>query len=244
MPQTKPRIAAPEWTGVLRDLRVAWATELLILGDRADLVAAAYQRAGAPPSAYAREKLAYLTDVSPAPSLDDAVPGATGLPAGSVGLVVLRQPWSGLGDCGAVIDEAFRILRPGGGVVAAVLDWGRLIDASSRQYPSRLLYRLRPDVAASLRRGAVTPADLGMLVTRRFRNAVAADVDESLATYPDLTTYRAGLRRHGWRGLELLEDAAAAAILETAVAGLAEITGNDPVVEREPWRVLYARKPS
>jgi hypothetical protein len=243
MPNTTTRIAAPEWASVLAELDITPGASVLIAGDRAGLVADELVRAGAPPLASSGDRIALLSE-SDLASVEDGDAGATGLPSGSVDTAIVRHAWSGIRECGPVLAEMERILRPGGTIVAADLDWRRLLDAAPLRYPARILYDRRPALAARLAATSVTPAELGMLVTREFRNVHGIDVDETLGRFPNAAAYSKMLHRHGWRGMELLEDEDAARFLEEAAKATARIAAGGAVVEREPWRVLAGTKPA
>ena len=242
MPNPTTRIVAPEWVSIFAELDVAPGDSVLIAGDRAGLVAEELARTGSPPIASTGARLALLSE-SGESAIDDGTPGATGLPDDSIDTLIVRHAWNGIRECGPVLSEAERILRPGGTIVAADLDWRRLLDAAPLRYPARILYDLRPGLAARLAAESVTPAELGMLVTREFRHVHGIDIDETLGIFPDAAAYSRMLRRHGWRGMEFLDDDDAARILDEATAATARIAAGGGVIEREPWRVLAGTKP-
>ncbi len=239
-----PRGGAPEWAGVLRDLQVPFGDRVLVAGDRADRVADAYQAAGAPPVAYARPGLAFLAKEPPDTDLEVALPAATGLGDGTVDLVVLRHAWGGPADLPATVAEARRVLAAGGTLVLFEPDLTRLLSSQVQRYPSQILYRLHPNVAADLRSSLVAPGELAAEAVRTgFIRLTGTEVEDTIGSF-ERSDYLQFLRDRGWLGFALLSDAEIAGVLE-AVAGLLPLLAPiGPVVEREPWRVLRGVKPA
>ncbi len=224
-------------------LGVPFGAAVLVAGDRADRVADAYQAAGAPPLAYARSGLAFLAKEPPDVDFDAATPAATGLEAGSVSLVVHRHAWDGSAGLPAIVAEARRVLAPGGALVLREPDLARLLASPFQRYPSQILYRLHPSVAADLRVSLVTPGELAAEAVRAgFVRMAGIDVDDTIGSF-ERSDYLRYLGDRGWSGFALLSDEDIAAVIETVAGLLPLLAPLGPVVDREPWRVLCGFAP-
>ena len=239
-----PRRAAPEWAGTLHELGVGFGDTVVVAGDRADLVADAYQAAGAPPIAYARAGFAVLARTPPDADFDAATPSATGLGDGTVDLFVLRHAWNGPPGLAAAVAEVRRELAPGGTAVLCEPDLVRLMRSPYQRYPSQLLYRLHPEVAADLEGSLVSPGELAAEAVRAgFTELIGIDVEETIGSF-DGPDYLRFLSERGWPGFALLDDDQIAGVIETVSGMLRRLAPIGPVVEREPWRVLRGVRPA
>ena len=243
MLDTLLRRPVPEWATILRALGVLDRGSVLVAGEAAAALGSIVQENGGPPLAYDRPDLALLTAAGPdvPPGFDAATPAATGLPAASVDSVVLRHAWNGVARLGPAVDEAARILRPGGALLLADLDLPELMSANAARYPSQILYASAPDVRAAVN-ATLAPFDLSVTAGRAgFDGLRGLEVDETAGTF-DRMGFVDYVRAGGWRGWELLSPEREAAIVERVERALPLIAPVGPVVDREPWRYVIGVK--
>ncbi len=215
---------------------------MLVIGDRAERVADAYQAAGAPPIAYARPGLAFLAKSPPDADFEAARAAATGLEDASLDLVALRHAWVSAAGLEAAVAEAHRVLAPGGALVLAEPDLTRLLTSQVARYPSQILYRMHPEIAAALAATLVSPGELGAEVVRAgFVRVAAIDVEDSIGTFSP-PEYLRFLAERGWPASAPLSDAEIAGVVDAVDGLLPKLAPIGPIVEREPWRLVRAVK--
>lgn len=239
-----PLRSAAVWAGDPTRLRLPWGPAAVVGGEDATEVAELAHAAGAPPVAHGAPGFALLTREPPEADLDEAIPAATGLPAGSVRTVVLRHAWTGPESLAVVVAEARRILTGGGHLVLADWDLERVLTAAPQSYPDAFFYAALPEVADRLRAAMAYRLDLVLALGRAgFTGLRSIDADEVVAEFDERPAYLAWLRERGFRGVRHADPERLEAVrgaLPELVRHLAPLGG---ITHREPWRVAVGTRP-
>ncbi|MGH9168006.1 MAG: hypothetical protein ACRD02_09295 [Acidimicrobiia bacterium] len=229
------------WVTILRELGLQWGETTLVIGEDAGLLADAYQAAGAPPVAHRRQGFAALTHEE---VIDEAGPSAIGWPDGSVGLVVLRHAVPNQASLVGALREAYRVLAPGAGILVTDLSLKLLMSGTTTRYPSRVQYRLFPDLLELEARRHVDSARIDVEVVRAgFKDVDAYDVDEELEEFADPEAYLRFVREGGWRSIDLMTDGQLDHLLDELGRLLPGLADGGLILEREPWHVTRGFKP-
>jgi SAM-dependent methyltransferase len=230
------------WVSILRELGLEWGETTLVIGEDADLLAEAYEAAGAPPVVHRGEGFAVLSDKEQI--VDGARPSDMGRPDGSVGLVVLRHAVPNQASLVGALREAYRVLAPGAGILVTDLSLKLLMSGTTTRYLSRLQYLLFPDLLEREARRHMNPAGMDVEVVRAgFRDVDAYDVDEEVEEFAGPEAYVRFVREGGWRSTDLMTDGQLDLLLEELRRRLPELAGG-LIIEREPWHVTRGFKPS
>lgn len=233
------RPPAPQWVGVIDDLGVSWRGAVVIAGEEALAVAAAFQSAGAPPIVHEAPGLVVLGDAEVPP---DAVSLAD-LPDRCAQLVVLRRPWNSRPELKEALGDAARVLGFDGMLLAAEIDAGRLLEGSAVRYPSRLQYLIDPEAGLRLRSMVVERTGLALGVARAgFFDVVGRDVDEERGRYGSPEEYWQAVRGGAWRSLAESSAQRRQEVLEAAADDLRRLGPVGDVIDREPWYVVSGRR--
>ena len=220
-----------------------WGGTTLVIGEDADLLAEAYRAAGAPSVVHLGEGFAELSGNE---LIDDgAGSSALGRPDRSVGLVVLRHAVPNQASLVGVLREAYRVLAPGAGILVTDLSLKLLMSGTTTRYPSRLKYRLFPDLLELEVRRHVDSARMDVEVVRAgFKDVDAYDVDEELEEFADPEAYLRFVREGGWRSTDLMTEGQLDLLLEELRELLPGLADGGPIIEREPWHVTRGFTPT
>ncbi|MDP8958785.1 MAG: class I SAM-dependent methyltransferase [Actinomycetota bacterium] len=244
MAERSIRQDAAGWVGILRDLGLKWGEATLVMGEGAELLAESYQRAGSPPVAHQRPGYLVLARERQGDRLDQVGPLATGLANDSLDLVVMRHAVPKQAMLARALREAYRVLKPGGGVLVSDVDVNAMIDSTTHRYPSRLQYTVVPDVLPLEMARHVASADLSVEVVRAsFKDVDAYDVDQEFGEFDDPDAYWEFVRERGWRSFDLMTEAQVEMVLSTLRRLLPRLASTRGLVEREPWHVTRGFKP-
>jgi hypothetical protein len=220
------------WIDTVRSVAGEWPPVVVVVGPRANDLAAAFQAAGAPPVSAEGDGLVALS-LSDVPA---EVTGLAELPEGWADLVVLRSAWQDRTQVGPMLRTASRVLRPGGRVLAGEMDVARMLETSAVRYPSRLLFSVRPDLATEVRATTIGRAMLSAETVRAgFGDVDVVDLEELRGTFPSADAYWQYARSGGWPALAWLPAEDADRAVEAAAGDLARIAPIGPVVDRVPF---------
>lgn len=170
------------------------------------------------------------------PLADDATPTATGLPAGSMANVLMLAAWDLDSGIAPVVDEARRVVAPGGSVWLGRRNVDAMIHATPTRLRAALLYGRHPDrVREALASESVAPTELG-LVRGGFRSIESWDYDLPVDAFPDAASYRAAVEDGMWLGIDRLSESERSAILGALDRSLRD--EEYPIVEYQPWTLV------
>lgn len=238
------RHGVAEWTSVLDDVGLGWGSTAVIVGDQAVDVANAYLGAGAPPLVYEASDLAILSEET-TPHFGGGEPAAQRLPSNSVDLVVLRNAWRSLPEMTEVIWNAYRITKPGGGLLACEFDVDRALAAPAAKYPSQVLYAAHPELVENFHSVAAGVVDISVEIGRAgYADVRQGDVDETQGVFDEADALFGFVSTHGWRGMERLEPRDAAVVLDHLGELLPRIAPTGECADREPWICVRGTKPA
>lgn len=227
------------WADTLDVLGAGNAESILLVGAGAETLA----REIAPPVGDALGWFVVLGD-EPVMIPADARPEATGLASASFDAVVALEAWRAEASLKAVVVEAVRLTKPGGTVWLGQRDFDLLARSEPATYRAALLYRARPDAVAAARSGLGDRAMLGIEAIRAgLRPVESLAADLPTAQYDTEAEYFEAVRSGGWAGIGVLDDAAVDALLGE-LARFLRPPRRFPVVERQPWSLVRATKPS
>jgi len=223
---------AEEWDKALATLGVVWGPTAVVVGPGADALAESLLLADSPPLVAATSEVAILGEVPDDVEATGASPEGVPLPDSSVDVVIAAHAWAGPAGVPAVAAEANRLVRRGGFIVLAELDFPRLAGSSAFQYPAALLRIARPDVTAMLQRWSALHSHLEIELIRLGVATVATDrFDLTRGVYADRREHQAAVAGGLWRGTAGMPIAERERLGELVL----ELGGDGPVTDREPW---------
>ena len=177
--------------------------------------------------------------------IDGATPTATGLEDDSLDLIILRDAAGSVTRLADVLWEAYRTLKPGGGLMLTEFDAETLLDSRPQKYPQLLLSTMYPRVGAYLRHRHPRQIDIGMaLVKTGFKDADSYSIDYPLGHFSDYQTYVDSVAVEGWRGMDEITPDERRALLEQlpqlmkAVAPAGEFDDVEPVTVARGYKPI------
>ncbi len=240
MALTSERQQAEGWATLVPDLGLDWGEATLILGEGAAQLADAYGRAGAAEPGHKTDDFVLLGGAESSHLHPSALD--TGMADESVDLAVLRAVVGEQSALSEVLDEVYRILRPGGGVLVTDVNVKAMLDAGFHHYPVRVLYDMFPEVLEAEVRRHLDSAELDIETVRAgFKDVISYDVDEVKALFETPDEFLAYVERGAWRSFDLIDDEEREALLATLRAS--PLLGGDPIMDREAWHVVRGMKP-
>ena len=226
------------WTELIVGLDLPPAGEILVAGEQisdVELPVGAGRR-------FDNGSLVLITRGDPIS--DDATALATGLDPDTLDLVILRDASGSLTRLDRVLLEAYRVLKPGGGILVTEFDAATLLDSRPQKYPQLLLSNLHPEVGDYLLRRHPRPMDIAMaLVSAGFKDGDAYSLDYPLGHFRDFETYADFVAVEGWRGMDQISAEERQALLEQLPGLMKSVAPAGQFFDVEPISVSRAYKP-
>jgi len=226
------------WSDLIVDLDLPQTGEILLAGDNVDSVKL-------PAFGSKLFESGNLVLVTKGEALSpDARADSTGLADNQLDLVLLRDAFGSIMSLGPVMREAFRILKPGGGVMITEFDADTMLDSRPQQYPQKLLSDLHPQVAGYLRQRHPRPMDIAMaLVSAGFKDGDAYILDFPLGHFTDYQIYADSVAAGAWRGLDQVSGEDRQAVLDQLPSLMRSVAPTGDFFDAEPISVARACKP-
>ena len=175
---------------------------------------------------------------------EDADPTGTGLPDDSLDLVILRDAAGSALRLSKVLVEAYRVLKPGGGLMLSEFDAETLLDSRPQKYPQLLMSNMYPRVARYLRLRHPRQIDIGMGIVRAgFKDADAYRIDLPRGHFTDYQTYTDWVAVEGWRGMDELTPDERLSLLDQLPELMKAVAPAGEFDDVEPVTVARAYKP-
>ncbi len=169
----------------------------------------------------------------------------TGLEDGRLDLVILRDAAGSVTRLVRILNEAYRILKPGGGIMLTEFDAETLLDSRPQKYPQLLLATMYPRIGAQLRHRHPRQMDIGMgLVRAGFKDADAYQIDFPIGHFTDYQTYADFVAVEGWRGMEDLTPDERQTLLDRLPELMRAVAPAGEFDDVEPVTVARAYKPA
>lgn len=230
-----------------RNLRDAWLSTLADLGADAEsgaVVVGPFAESVADqlpaPTGDTAPTVATLL-VTPVP--DGATPTATGFADGTFGAAVALSAWDGPAGVCDVLEEAVRVVRPGGNVWLGEIDAKGLTESMPAARRYGFLYQAESAVADDARFRFRAADGLGVEAVRAgLRDVVESRADLPVAVIDSAAEGVEAVRSGIWPGTGLLDAVALDRLLERVDASLQPPTVY-PVVLTLPWIVVRGRRP-
>ena len=224
------------WLSTLAGLGAADESDTLVLGPFADSVADQLPA----PTGDTTPTVATLL-VTPVP--DGATPTATGFANGTFDAAVALSAWDGPAGVFDVVEEAVRVVRPGGNVWLGEIDAKGLTESMPAARRYGFLYQAEPVVADDARFRFRTADGLGVEAVRAgLKDVVESRADLPVAVIDSAAEGVEAVRSGIWPGTVLLGAVALDRLLERVDASL-QPPIEFPVVLTLPWIVVRGRRP-
>ena len=226
------------WSELIVGLELPSAGEILLAGEAADDVELPIGSS----RRFDTGSLVLVTQGEAPP--DGATLADTGLPANSLDLVIMRDAAGSVVRLDKSLQEIYRILRPGGGLMLTEFDAETMLDSRPQKYPQLLLSVMYPRVGVYLRHRHPRQMDIGpALVRAGFRDADAYQIDFPLGHFTDYETYVDSVAVEGWRGMDELTPDERRALLDELPELMKVVAPAGEFDDVEPVTVVRAYKP-
>ncbi|MGB5168361.1 MAG: methyltransferase domain-containing protein [Acidimicrobiia bacterium] len=224
------------WLSTLSDLGAADGVDTLLIGPYAESLADQLPA----PTGDTTPNVATLR-VTPVPG--GAIPTATGFPGGSFDSAVALSAWETPADVFAVVEEAVRVVRPGGSVWLGEVDARALTLSMPAARRYGLLYREEPEVATRSRFRLRAADGLGVEAVRAgLREVVGMRADLPVAVVDSAAEGVEAVRSGIWPESAVLDAAAFDRLLSRVNDSLQPPT-RFPVVFTLPFSIVRGLRP-
>lgn len=226
------------WTQLITSLELASGGEILMAGpdvESIDLPRGAGKR-------FWVGEMTVVTQGGPPP--EDATITATGVEDDCFDLVILRDAFGSLRAVPGVLNEVYRILKPGAGVLISEFNPVALFEAPPQRYPQRLLSDLHPRIGEYLLRIHPPSEAIAMeLVRAGFKDADSYGLDFPIGHFRDYEAHTDFVAVEGWRGMELLSSEERESFLALLPALMKSAAPAGEFDDLEPMTVARGYKP-
>ena len=226
------------WRELIIGLNLAPADEVLLAGEDIDGIELPRGKG----QRWSNGKLAVVTrgDLpSETATIDD-----TGLEGDRFDLVVLRDAAESHARLPGVLKEAYRNLKPGGGLLMTEFDAASLLEAPPQRYPQRLLSSVFPEVGDYLTARHPGSLDIAMeLVRAGFKDADSYNLDFPLGHFRDYETHADFVAVDGWRGLGIIQPPQRESFLAELPSMMKSVAPAGVFDDVEPMTVARGYKP-
>ena len=223
------------WLSTLTDLGAAASSDTLVLGPYADSVAEQLPA----PTGDTTPTVATLV-VTPVP--DGATPVATGFADGTFEAVVALSAWDGPAGVSDVLEEAVRVVRPGGTVWLGEIDAKGLTESMPAARRYGFLYQSEPAVADDARFRFRAADGLGVDAVRvGLRDVIENRADLPVAVVDSAADGVEAVRSGIWPGTASVDRVSLDRVLEQVDASL-QPPVEFPIVFTLPWVVVRGRR--
>lgn len=224
------------WLSTLADLGADAESDAVVLGPFAESVA---DQLPAPTGDTAPTVATLL--VTPVP--DGATPTATGFADGTFDTAVALSAWNGPAGVFDVLEEAVRVVRPGGNVWLGEIDARGLTESMPAARRYGFLYQTEAVIADDARFRFRAADGLGVEAVRAgLREVVESRAELPVAVIDSAAEGVEAVRSGIWPGTALLDAVALDRLLERVDASLQPPTAF-PIVLTLPWIVVRGRRP-
>jgi SAM-dependent methyltransferase len=178
------------------------------------------------------------------PPAETATILASGLEANSMDLVILRDAGGSHRRLPKVLREAYRVLKPGGGLLMTELNAEALLDSTPQHYLQRLLSQAHPQVGEYLLDTHPAALDFAIEVVRAgFKDADSYSLDFPLGHFDDYQAHTDFVAVDGWRGLDRLSADDRDLFLLDLPDLVSRVVPGDSFFDLEPITVARGFKP-
>ncbi len=224
------------WISTMHDLGAAGGADTLLVGPHAEILADQLPE----PTGGTALGVATL-GVGPVP--DGASPTATGFEADSFDAAVLLSAWETPAGIGSVMEEAMRVVRPGGTVWIGDIDAKALTSSMPAARRYGLFYRSEPEAAAGARYRFRAADVLGVDAVRAgLRDVTETKADLPIAVIESAADGVEAVRSGIWPGTGALDPTALDRLLERTGESL-QPPVRFPIVLTLPWIIVRGQRP-
>lgn len=175
---------------------------------------------------------------------EDATATTTRARSDSAGLVLLNDAFQRVADLKRVLQEAYRILIPGGQLLITEFNVEELLVAAPQRFPQRILSRMFPRVGRYLEERHATTMDIAIeLVRTGFKDADAYMLDKPIGRFADYAEHADFVLSGGWRGVEILTDEERVGLVTALPAAMKAARPSPNFEDLEPITVAHGHKP-